>query len=113
MIDNIRITCVQLNKNNKKQKNMIKRVARGGFKDLKDNELLDLSATVLGAMEGNTNFTEPSPALPEVQAAHDEYAARLHVAKRGSHLESRLKHDAREVLEGLLNRLALYVSTVA
>ncbi|MEC3878617.1 fibronectin type III domain-containing protein [Parapedobacter sp. 10938] len=92
---------------------MIKRVARGGFKDLKDNEMLDLSATVLGAMESNTNFTEPSPTLAEVQAAHDEYAARLHVAKRGSQLDNSLKRDAREVLEGLLKRLAFYVSTVA
>lgn len=92
---------------------MIKRVARGGFKDLKDNDLLDLSATVLGAMENNTNFTEPVPPLADVQAAHDEYAARLHIAKRGSQLDNSLKRDARDALESLLKRLAFYVTTVA
>lgn len=92
---------------------MVKRIARGGFKDLRDNELLNLSATVLGAMADNANFADPVPDLADVQVAHDEYAARLHVAKRGSQLDSSLKNDARGVLEDLLKRLAFYVSTVA
>lgn len=92
---------------------MVKRIARGGFKDLRDNDLLELSATVLRAMAGNTNFPNPDPDLDEVQAAHDLYSERLHVAKRGSQLESSLKNDARKHLSALLKRLAFYVSTVA
>lgn len=92
---------------------MAKRNARSGFKHLRDQEVLDLSATVLGAMDGNPNFTTPVPDIADVQDAHDDYAQKLHVAKRGSQLQVSLKNDAREVLIGLLKRLAFYVNTVA
>ncbi len=93
---------------------MVKRTARGGFKHLRDNDLLNLGGTVLLAMDGNANFPTPDPTLVAVQATYDDYKAKLEAASRkGGPLEKSLKNDAREVLLAQLKRLAHYVSGVA
>ncbi len=93
---------------------MAKRTARSGFKYLRDNDLLNQAGTVLLAVDGNPNFPTPEPALPTVQAAYDDYKAKLEAASRqGSPLDKSLKNDAKEVLAGLLKRLAFHVNTVA
>ncbi len=93
---------------------MRKRTARSGFKHIKDNDLLSLGGTVHDAMDGNANFPTPEPTLEDVQDALDDYRAKLQAAQRkGSPLDMSLKNDSREVLVGLLKRLAFYVNTVA
>ncbi|MFB2118447.1 fibronectin type III domain-containing protein [Parapedobacter sp. 2B3] len=93
---------------------MKKRTARGGFKNIKDNDLLNLGGTVLLAMESNANFTTPDPDLAVVQAAYDDYKLKLETASRqGSPLDKSVKRDSKTALVGLLKRLAFYVNTVA
>jgi len=93
---------------------MKKRTARSGFKNIKDNDFLSLVGTVLLAMDSNPNFATPEPDLATVQAAYDDYKAKLEAAsKKGSPLDKSLKNDSKEALGALMKRLAFYVNTVA
>lgn len=93
---------------------MKKRTARGGFKHIKDNDLLNLAGTVLLAMQENANFPTPEPDLADVQTAYDDYKVKLETASRqGSPLDKSLKRDSKAVLAALIKRLAFYVNTIA
>src|SRR5690606_4887305 len=64
--------------------------------------------------ESNPHYPAPVPDLSEVSDAHDDFAAKLGIArKRSGPEETSAKNDARRVLAGLLKRLAFYVTTTA
>ena len=92
----------------------IKHQARGGFRHTPDDELLVQAETVLAAMDSNANFASPTPDLPTVLAAKDDFSAKLAIArKRSGPEETELKNQSREVMSELLKQLAFYVSTTA
>lgn len=93
---------------------MNKRIAKSGFSQTKDSDLLVIASTVITAMTGNAFFSNISPDLSDVIAARDDFSQKLEIATRkGSPLDFSLKNDSRLVLEGLLKRLAFYVNTEA
>ena len=59
-----------------------KHQARGGFTNIPDDELLVHANTVLLAMVENTNFPNPTPDLADVQAARDDFEAKLAIARK-------------------------------
>lgn len=92
----------------------IKHQARGGFKQIPDDELLVQAETVLAAMDSNVNFATPTPDLTTVGAAKDDFSAKLAIArKRSGPEETELKNQSRQALADLLKQLAFYVSTTA
>ncbi|SEM17214.1 hypothetical protein SAMN05216436_102127 [bacterium A37T11] len=93
---------------------MANRIAQGGFKQFRDNDLLNQGGTIVTAMTGNANFPNPVPALADVQAAVEDFRVKLEASSRkGSPLETALKNESREALVKLLKQLAFYVNTVA
>lgn len=92
----------------------IKRQARGGFTNTRDEDLLVQAETVYAAMDGNPNFPSPDPDLADIRAALDDYSQKLAAArKRGGPEQTALKDKSRSVLQELLKRLAFYVSNTA
>lgn len=92
----------------------IKHQARGGFRQISDDELLVQVETVLAAMDTNANFVTPTPDLTAVTAAKDDFSAKLAIArKRSGPEETELKNQSRVALAELLKQLAFYVSTTA
>ncbi len=91
-----------------------KRFALGGFTHIKDEELLSRASTILLAMAGSAFFPDPNPALVDVEALFDDFAAKLAVArKKGNPEETVVKNDSRQRLVVNLRQLALYVTTEA
>lgn len=82
-----------------------------GFARMKDDELLVMATTVIGAMTGNSNFTTPVPALADVQLLLDDFSVKLAAArKRGSPEDTALKEESRSPLIAALQKLAYYVN---
>ncbi|GHE49692.1 hypothetical protein [Sphingobacterium griseoflavum] len=82
-----------------------------GFTRLKDDELMVLARTVLGAMTDNANFATPTPSLQEVEAVADEFASSLAAARRrGAPSDTALKNEKRIVMEAILQKLGNYVN---
>lgn len=89
--------------------------ALGGFRDMRDAELLRRALAILEAMGSNTDiFANPTPPLSEVQDATDDYRAKLVIASQTKGLyDISLKNETRQALENILQRLAFYVNTLA
>lgn len=83
------------------------------FARLSDSSLVILAGSIHSSMSGNANFTIPSPTLASLAAATLTYTTALSKAKDGSVVEKAIKKQAREILENLLNELALYVTQVS
>jgi hypothetical protein len=64
---------------------------------------------IINSMTGNTNFATPKPALADVQAALDEFAKSIPLARDGGTKEVGDKNQKRERLESLLREEAAYV----
>jgi len=85
-----------------------------GFGKMKDDELVIICNTIIGAMTGNAKYPTPSPALADIQALLDDFTARLAVArKRGSPEDTALKDESREPLMVAMQQLSYYVNSVA
>lgn len=92
----------------------IKRQARGGFANTRDEDLLVQGETIYAAMDGNPNFPTPDPDLADIRSALDDYSQKLAAArKRGGPEQTALKDKSRGFLQELLKRLAFYVSNTA
>lgn len=84
------------------------------YKYLSDDELAALAGKILGAMTGNPNFENPTPALEVLEEVVTDYRTKHEIAIRGgSVLEKRQKNESREHLLGQLTQLAHYVNTIA
>lgn len=85
-----------------------------GFTHYSDENVLVIAQTVLAAMTDNSHFTDPYPALSEVELVMTDYAEKLSEArKRGSPYDTATKNEARKKLEASLAELAFYVNKVA
>lgn len=82
-----------------------------GFGKMKDDELMMVVTTIIGAMTGNTNFETPRPPLEDVQDLLDDFSAKLAAArKRGSPEDTALKDESRLPLIAALQKLGYYVN---
>lgn len=85
-----------------------------GFGKMKDEELVIVCNTIVGAMTGNAKYTTPSPALAEIQTLLDDFTTKLAVArKRGSPEDTALKDESREPLMVAIQQLGYYVNSIA
>lgn len=85
-----------------------------GFSKMKDDELMVIANTIVGAMTNNSNFTNPTPDLADLQLVLDDFASKLVAArKRGSPEDTAIKDEARIPLTDVLRQLANYVNGVA
>lgn len=85
-----------------------------GFTRFKDDELMVLTNTVLSAMTNNPHFTDPSPALADVQLLLDDFTIKLSASRRrGSPEDTALKDESKKPLVAELQKLAYHVNAVA
>lgn len=85
-----------------------------GFGKMKDDELVIICNTIIGAMTGNAKYPAPTPALPDIQILLDDFTAKLAIArKRGSPEDTALKDESRSPLIVAMQQLGYYVNSVA
>jgi hypothetical protein len=81
------------------------------FKRYTDHQLAPLAAAVIKGMTGNKAFPNPPADPAAVQAALDDYNAALAANLTGGTTATAAKNNKRDVLIGLLDKLAHYVQT--
>jgi hypothetical protein len=79
------------------------------FGELSDTELDNFAQGVIDALTGNATYPTPPVTLANLQAAVDDYTAKLAAAQTGTKADRAAKNHSREVLEGLLRKVAAYV----
>ncbi|AIM38991.1 hypothetical protein KO02_21565 [Sphingobacterium sp. ML3W] len=85
-----------------------------GFAKMKDDELVIVTKTIIGAMSSNVKYPNPTPDLPDLETILDEFILKLAVArKRGSPEDTAVKNESREPLIVALQQLGYYVNGVA
>lgn len=81
---------------------------------MKDDQLVITVQTILRAMDSNTHFTTPSPALADVALELDDFIAKLAaVRKRGAPEDTALKNESKAILVDSMARLSYYVNLTA
>ncbi|MBB2146196.1 hypothetical protein GM921_11915 [Pedobacter sp. LMG 31464] len=80
-----------------------------GFDRYRNTELDVKAKFIVDSMTGNPNFDMPLPPLADITAATTAYIEALSNAEGGGKSQIAIKDKARLQLEGLLNKLALYV----
>ena len=83
------------------------------FSKLSDGQLEILAQAVATAMNGNTNFPEPSPALADLNNGIQQFSEGLSHAKTRDKVKVAVKNQLRENLEQLLTQLSNYCSFIA
>lgn len=92
----------------------IKQQALGGFRSVKDDELLVRGSTVLHALTDNAHFPDPAPPLTDLETHLQDFQEKLATARRrGSPQDTAVKNDSRKVLEATLKQLAFHVTMVS
>ena len=79
------------------------------FQRYKDTDLNQKAQHIVDSLTGNAHFPTPIPTLADVQTSITAYAAALAKAIDGSKQDTVLKNQARDMVETLLGKLALYV----
>jgi hypothetical protein len=79
------------------------------FASLPDMELDNFAQSIIDAMTGNAAFPSPPVTLVSLQAAKDDFTAKLTAAKAGGPADTAAKNSSRQSLIGLLRLLASYV----
>jgi hypothetical protein len=74
-----------------------------------DPQLITDTNTILANMNGNTNYSTPSPDLAAIQTALDEFSTALADAADGGSTLTSIKNDKRAALVAMLRDLASYV----
>ena len=90
---------------------MIIRVATN-FGRLSDTELDNFAQGVIDALTGNATYPTPPVTLANLQAAVDDYTAKMAAAQTGTKADRAAKSQSREVMEELLRKVAAYVQTM-
>ena len=83
------------------------------FSKLTDDQLEGLSLAVAAAMNGNTNFPEPSPTLADLNNGIQLFSDGLALAKTRHKVSVAVKNKLRTNLELLLKNMANYCSHIA
>ncbi|MEY4385843.1 MAG: hypothetical protein RLY20_1126 [Verrucomicrobiota bacterium] len=74
-----------------------------------DAELISIVNGIVSGLKDNPHFPTPTPALPVVAAALDEFAQALSDAAQGGITFTALKNAKRQALVTLMRQLAIYV----
>jgi hypothetical protein len=80
---------------------------------LSDVNLKRKAQSIVLAMTGNSNFTEPVPALAQISETISQYSNALAAALEGGRAQKSEKNKVRSVLEDQLRQLAAYVMLTA
>ena len=78
-----------------------------------DADLADESTYITTCMKDNTNFTNPVPAIADLQAAVTTYSTALNAAAGLDRQKIAEKNQARKTLLGMLTQLGMYVMFAA
>jgi len=83
------------------------------FGNYADADLKEKAIYILTSMTANPNFEAPVPPLTDLQSAITTYSKALEAAAGLDRVKVAEKNQAREVLQGILNQLGMYVMYVA
>lgn len=79
------------------------------FAELSDTELDNFAQGVIAALTGNATYPTPPVTLANLQAAVDDYTAKMAAAQTGGVSDTAAKNNSRNTLNGLLRKVAAYV----
>jgi hypothetical protein len=74
-----------------------------------DDKLIGTVNDILTGMTGNANYPAPTPTLPEVTAALEEFTVAKANTAQGGRILTAIKNEKREALVPLVRQLAIYV----
>jgi len=80
-----------------------------GFARLSDGELDNFAQGVTNAITGNSTYPTPPVTIPNLQAATDDFTAKMAAAQTGGPADTAAKNNSRQVLLGDLRQVATYV----
>ena len=80
---------------------------------VRDNDLTEISQTIVSKMTKNEDYPNPAPALSVVQAAIIEYSDALIKCDGGTKEDTAVKNKKRATLEEQLAHLGGYVNSIA
>jgi chitodextrinase len=80
-----------------------------GFAELSDTGLDNFAQGVIAALTGNPTYPTPPVTLANLQAAVDDFTTRMAAAQTGGVSETAAKNNSRDVLVGMLRKVATYV----
>lgn len=83
------------------------------FSRVRDNDLTEVSQTIVSKMSKNEDYPNPTPSLNVVQASIKAYADALIKCQGGTKEDVAVKNEKRKVLELNLTHLGNYVNSVA
>lgn len=89
------------------------KLIKAGLRTLSPAQVVSKSEYVENRMNGNANFTTPSPALADITAARVQLVDALRDATSGAHEAVARKNAAVKQLRDLLTQLSRYVNSVA
>ena len=79
------------------------------FAKLADTELDNFAQGVIDAMTGNATYPSPPVTMANLQAAKDDFTAKMAAAQTGGPGDTAAKNNSRQALLGDLRRVAAYV----
>jgi hypothetical protein len=80
-----------------------------GFARLSDGELDNFANGVISAITGNPTYPTPPVTIAQLQAAVEDFTAKLATAQTGGQADTAAKNNSRQVLLGHLRLVASYV----
>jgi hypothetical protein len=92
---------------------MIVKVSISFLNDEADAVLLTTTDSILAAMTNNASYPNPSPSLPDVTSARNDFSVALSNAANGGKLLTAIKNEKRVELAASLRPLASYVQVTA
>src|SRR5712692_1438409 len=79
------------------------------FARIPDTELDNFAQGVIDAMTGNAAYPAPPVTIANLQAAKDDFTAKIAAAQSGGPPDTAAKNNSRQTLLGLLRQTASYV----
>ena len=83
------------------------------FSAMSDGALAQQASVIIAGVGGDPSFPTPTPTIAVVQEALDAFTNAAAKASAGSKEDKSVRNDKRIILEGLLNKLGMYVSLTA
>ena len=80
-----------------------------GFAELSDTELDNFAQGVINALTGNATYPTPPVTLADLKAAVADFTAKMAAAQTGGVSETAAKNNSRDILVGMLRKVATYV----
>jgi hypothetical protein len=80
-----------------------------GFARLSDGDLDNFAQGVIDAITGNATYPTPPVTIANLQAATDDFTAKLAASQTGGQADTAAKNNSRQALLGDLRQVATYV----